>query len=210
MAVEPTLNSASVAESRERHDSESSAAENPKQSSRPKKSVIRRSLNRFLHLLSRLLPGGESLRIWLHRKRGVRIGEGVFIGDDVYIENEYPEAVEIQDGAQINIRSVIIAHTRGMGGVVIEKNVYVGAGCIIAVSSNRVLTIGEGSVITAGSVVSASVPPFTLFGSDKGKALAHITKPLPLCSGYMDFVRGLRPIASAKKPDPTTEKRTNG
>lgn len=159
-----------------------------------KKTLLRRSVNRFVHLLCRLLPGSGNLRIWLHRWRGVRIGENVFIGDDVYIENEYPEAVEIQDGAQINLRTVILAHTRGKGGVVIERNAYLGAGCIIAASSNRVLTIGEGSVVTAGSVVSASIPPYTLFGSDKGKAFARITKPLPLCSEYMEFVRGLRPI----------------
>jgi serine acetyltransferase len=159
-----------------------------------KKPLIRRFLNRFLHLLCRLSPGSGSLRVWMHRWRGVRIGENVFIGDDVYIENEYPEAVEIQDGAQINLRTVIVAHTRGKGGVVIERNAYVGAGCIITASYNRTLTIGEGSVLTAGSIVSASIPPFTLFGPDKGKALARITKPLPLCSEYMEFVRGLRPI----------------
>ena len=136
----------------------------------------------------------------MHRWRGVRIGENVFIGDDVYIENEYPEAVEIQEGAQINLRTVIVAHTRGKGGVVIERNAYIGAGCIITASYNRTLTIGEGSVLTAGSIVSASIPPFTLFGPDKGKALARITKPLPQCSEYMEFVRGLRPLDQHHNP----------
>jgi len=167
-------------------------------SKRPSKSFARRSLNRFLHLLCRMSPGSGSFRIWLHRRRGVRIGEGVFIGDDVYLENEYPEAVEIQDGVQIGLRSVILAHTRGKGKVVIEKDAYVGVGCLIVSSSDRTLTIGQGSVITAGSVVSASVPPLTLFGSEKARPLAHVTKPLPLCSEYMEFVRGLRPIEQKK------------
>ena len=172
----------------------STAAQDQQPRMKAKKSLLRRVLNRFLALFCRLSPGSGSLRVWLHRWRGVRIGENVFIGDDVYIENEYPEAVEIQDGAQINLRTVIVAHTRGKGGVVIERNAYIGAGCIITASYNRTLTIGEGSVLTAGSVVSASIPSYTLFGSDKGRALARITKPLPLCSEYMEFVRGLRPI----------------
>ena len=171
-----------------------SAGQTQEPSMKVKKPLIRRGLNRLLALFCRLSPGSGSLRVWLHRWRGVRIGENVFIGDDVYIENEYPEAVEIQDGAQINLRTVILAHTRGKGGVVIERNAYIGAGCIITASYNRILTVGEGSVLTAGSVISSSVPPYTLFGSDKGRALARITKPLPLCSEYMDFVRGLRPI----------------
>src|SRR5438270_13086007 len=87
-----------------------------------RKSLLRRLSNRVLHTLCRSLPGAGSLRVFLHRLRGVHMGNGVFIGDDVYIENEYPEAVEIQDGASVTLRCVILAHTRGPGRVVIEKN----------------------------------------------------------------------------------------
>jgi carbonic anhydrase/acetyltransferase-like protein (isoleucine patch superfamily) len=102
--------------------------------------------------------------------------------------------VEIQDGAQISLRSTIIAHTRGPGRVVIGKNAYIGVGSIIATAANRALTIGEGAVVTAGSAISSSVPPYTLFGCERGKLLARVTKPLPLCSEYLEFVRGLRPL----------------
>jgi acetyltransferase-like isoleucine patch superfamily enzyme len=146
-----------------------------------------------------MVPGGDSLRVSLHRRRGVRIGKGVFIGEDVYIESEYPEVVEIQDGAQISLRSTIVAHTRGPGRIVIGKDAYIGVGCVIAAPANRTLTIGEGAVVTAGSVVSSSIPPYTLFGGERGRALAQVTKALPLCTEYMEFVRGLRPIRPGAK-----------
>jgi len=168
------------------------------------KSLLRRFSNRVLHSLCRSLPG-VSLRIILHRWRGVQVGKGVFIGDDVYLENEYPEAVEIHDGASITVRCVILAHMRGPGRVVIEKNAYVGAGCIIAGSANRTLIIGEGAVISAGCVVNSSVPKYTLFACERGKAVAEVTRPLPLCSEYMDFVKGLRPLRNEK----TTIQRTD-
>lgn len=164
-----------------------------------RKSLLRRLSNRVLHALCRSLPGAGSLRVVLHRLRGVQVGKGVFIGDDVYVENEYPEAIEIHDGASVTLRCVILAHTRGPGRVVIEKNAYVGAGCIIVASANRTLTIGEGAVISAGCVINSSVPKYTLFACERGKAVAEVTRPLPLCTEYMDFVKGLRPLRNNKQ-----------
>ena len=78
-----------------------------------RKSLLRRIFNRVLGLAIRLAPDATSLRPFLHRLRGVRIAGRVFVGDDLYIENEYPECVELEDGAQVCLRSVLIAHTRG-------------------------------------------------------------------------------------------------
>src|SRR5580704_1064032 len=61
------------------------------------KSFLRRVSNRILQFAARVAPGSQSFRPLLHRLRGVSIGKNVFIGDDVYLENEYPECVEIQD-----------------------------------------------------------------------------------------------------------------
>lgn len=166
---------------------------------RRKKSAWRGFKNRFLHTLCRVAPIGSAIRVLLHRWRGVGIGEGVFIGEDVYIESEYPEAVEIQQGAQISMRSTIIAHTRGPGRVIVKRDAYVGPGCLITAPANREVTIGEGAVLMAGSIVGSSIPSYTLFGGEKGKAMARVTRPLPLCTEYMEFVRGLRPLRSGPK-----------
>jgi acetyltransferase-like isoleucine patch superfamily enzyme len=155
---------------------------------------MRRLLNRILHLMARSLPGSSNLRPFLHRLRGVKIHGKVFIGDDVYLENEYPECVELHDGALIGLRSTIIAHTRGQGKIIIEKNAVIGAGCTIVCATGQSLTVGEGSVISAGSVVQNNIPPFTLCAGPRIKAVATVTVPFTLQTSYQDFTRGLRPL----------------
>jgi acetyltransferase-like isoleucine patch superfamily enzyme len=160
-----------------------------------RKSVARQAFNRFLHLLCRFGPGGATLRPLLHRMRGVAIGKNVWVGDDVYLDNEFPECVEIEDGAMIELRSTILAHTHGAGRVVIGKNAFIGAGAVVVTSANRTLVIGEASVIMASSLVTGSVAPYTLYGSDASKPLARITKPFTASTTYEEFMTALRPLS---------------
>src|SRR5437867_3420328 len=156
----------------------------PTQSRLTRKSLIRAIGNRFLHQMARMLPGATSLRPFLHGLRGVKIHGKVFIGDDVYLENEYPEAVEIHDGVQIGLRTTIIAHTRGPGRVVFEKDSFIGASCIIAASTGKTLTIGEGAVVGIGSCVTTDIAPFTFYGAEKAKPIAKVTVPLTTDTSY--------------------------
>ena len=162
------------------------------------KNIFRRIANRLLASAARLAPGASSLRPLLHRARGVRISGRVFIGDDVYMENEYPECIELEDGAQICLRSTLIAHTRGAGHIVIKKNAFIGAHCVITAPTGRTLTIGEGSVVTAGSVVASDVPPGILFGIEKARPLARATVPLTMETDFQNFLVGLRPLLPPK------------
>ena len=45
-------------------------------------SVLTGIKNRVLQRFARIVPGGTTVRVWLHRARGVRIGKRVFIGTD--------------------------------------------------------------------------------------------------------------------------------
>jgi acetyltransferase-like isoleucine patch superfamily enzyme len=160
-----------------------------------RRSLVRQAFNRFLHLLCRFGPGGKTLRPFLHRMRGVKIGKNVWIGDDVYLDNEFPECIELEDGAMIELRATILAHTHGAGRVVIRKNAVVGAGVVVVTSGNRTLVIGEGSVIMASSLVTGSIAPYTLYGSDASKPLARITKPFTPDTTYEEFMTALRPLS---------------
>jgi acetyltransferase-like isoleucine patch superfamily enzyme len=159
-----------------------------------KKNPFQRAFGRVLHLVARFIPGARTTRPFLHRLRGVKIGKDVFIGDDVYLENEYPECVEIQDGAQISIRATILAHTRGPGKIVLEKDSYVGPHAVVVTSGGRELRIGEGAVVSAGCVITKSVPPHVLISGEFGKAVAEVRVPLPKADRLEDFVRGLAPL----------------
>lgn len=166
------------------------------------RSLPRRVSNRLLHLFARFLPGSHRLRPFLHRLRGVKVARGVFIGDDVYLDNEHPDAIELQEGALIGLRSTIVAHTRGPGRVVIGRNAVIGVGTLIVCGDGKTIEIGEGAVIAAGSVVANSVPPFTLCGALRARVLANVTVPLTLETDYEDFLRGLRPLRKQGTPPP--------
>jgi len=163
------------------------------------KTLLRMGFNGTLHLMARVLPGGLNLRPFLHRLRGVKIGARVFIGDDVYLDEDYPECVEIHDGVTIGPRCTIIGHTRGAGKIVIERQVAIAAGCLIVCASGRTLTIGEGAVISAGSTVSHDIPPYTLCGAPRIKAFGRVTVPFTLDVTYEEFRRGLEPMRAKKR-----------
>lgn len=150
---------------------------------------------RTLHVTARLSPGAESFRVWLHKARGVKIEGKVFIGSNVYIDDEYPESVTICDGAVIGISSIIITHFRGRGEVVIGPDSFVGPNSVILPNVH----IGEGAVVTAGSVVSRDVPPYTMVGGNpEAKPMARVTKTLGRGKSFENFQRGLRPLRDRK------------
>jgi serine acetyltransferase len=147
-----------------------------------------------LNLLARLSPGARTLRPRLHRARGVKIGSRVFIGDEVYLDNEYPECIEIQEDAAISIRAIIIAHNKGPGKVIIEKGAFVGPHVIIACNGGRILRIGEGAVIGAGCVVLKSVPPHVVLTPAPAHVVGHAAIPLPTAKTFEEFMSGMRPL----------------
>lgn len=162
----------------------------------PKEHWLRGPLNRALQLLARILPGAGTLRVWLHRARGVKIGKGVWIGYDVILDSSGPGLIVIEDGVSISMRAMIIAHFKEFRGVKIERDAFVGPGVIILPN----VRIGEGAVIKAGSVVSQSVPPRTIVEGNPAVPVARCEIPLLADISMRDFVKGLRPIAS-HKPD---------
>jgi len=148
----------------------------------------------MLHLLARFGPGSTSFRPFLHRLRGVEVGKNVFIGDDVYLDNEHPEGIEIQDGVQISIRATILAHTRGAGKIIFERDSYIGPHAVIVTSGGKMLRIGEGAVIGAGCVITRDVKPHTFISGEFGKPVAEARVPLTKAARMEDFIRGLAPL----------------
>lgn len=121
-------------------------------------------LSRLAGKIAIVAPGGFSFRPWLQRLRGVKIGRNVWIGQLVYIDEIHPADVVIGDNCTISLRTSIISHfysgprrPASNGKVVIEKDVFIGPHCVILPN----VSIGEGAVIRAGSVVSRNVPAHT-------------------------------------------------
>jgi acetyltransferase-like isoleucine patch superfamily enzyme len=152
-------------------------------------------VNRTFLLLARLGPGADSLRVWLNRKRGVKIGAKAWIGYDTIIETSKPQLVSIGNNVTISMRVTIIAHYHNTKGVRIEDDVFIGPGAIILPN----VTIGRGSVVTAGSVVSSSVPPGMLVQGNPARVVAKCSVPLAWTTPLPMFYRGLQPVRKQPK-----------
>src|SRR5256886_12964168 len=153
--------------------------------------------NRILQILARVAPGAMSTRVRLNRWRGVHIGKNVWIGYDAIIETSHPHLVTIRDRAAVGIRSTIIAHNREQQGVVIEEDAVLGPGVIVLPD----VTIGRGAIVTAGSVVTKSVPPKTMVQGNPARPIAIVGVPLALDVSVKQVAKGLRPIPRSRASD---------
>lgn len=146
--------------------------------------------HRVLQEIARIAPGARSVRVKLHRWRGVKIGPGAWIGYDCVLETSKPHLISIGANVIISVRAMLIAHFRGAEGIKIEDDVFIGPGAIILPN----VTIGRGSVVTAGSVVSASVPPMTVVQGNPARPIATCGVTLVGDAPLQTFYRSLRPI----------------
>jgi len=158
--------------------------------------------SRLFQVLALYAPGGNSVRVALHRLRGVHVGEGTWIGFDVLIEPMFPHRVSIGDRVSIGMRVLILghAHQEGEQGrdddriwVRIEDDVFIGPGAMIMPN----VTLGAGCVVAAGSVVTRSVAPLTMVQGNPAKPVARCGIPLGFDTPVKDFYRRLTPIDGA-------------
>ncbi len=166
-----------------------------------KEGLLRGFANRLLQLLARILPGAQTLRVKLHRMRGVKIGKNVWIGYDVVLDTSRPFLIKLEDNCTLSMRVTVVAHFRGSTGVKIEQNAFVGPGAIILPN----VVVGEGAVVTAGSVVTRSVPPMTMVQGNPAVPVARCGVPLVPQYTVKEFSRQLRPIPAPRpKQKPAT------
>ena len=147
------------------------------------RSLARTYLQKRLHLWARrcIAPG---LRLWLYRQMGVRLGRGVFIGLDSYLDCQFPELITIEDDVTVSFRVTIVVHDdarrldailpgAGDGTVApvrLRRGCYLGAGCLILPG----VTVGERAVVASGAVVSRDVAPETVVAGVPARPIGRI------------------------------------
>lgn len=122
----------------------------------------------LFHLLAKISPV-TAMAVRLHRWRGVQIGKNVHIGPGVTIDDAYPCYVRIGNRVAISGNDYFLTHTKPMlfhkkvmGSSVAPINVEDDAWIAIGVIILPGVTIGRGSIIASGSVVTKSIPPFVM------------------------------------------------
>lgn len=166
---------------------------------------LRGLVNRICQQLARVLPGATTVRVALHRARGVKIGQNVWIGYDVVLDTSQPFAINLEDDCVISLRVTVLAHFREQVGVTVGRGAFVGAGALILPG----VVIGEGAVVSAGSVVTRSVPPFIMVHGNPAAPVARCGIALGPTTSLKEFSRRLQPISASTlkraKPSTTTE-----
>ena len=100
----------------------------------------------------------SSLRIIMYRMLGFQIGKNVFIGMKCYLDDIDPKNTIIEDNVVISYGCYFACHGKGQGhtNIIIKQGAYLGMRCNV-VSGKYGLTIGENSIVAAGSLVNKNV-----------------------------------------------------
>lgn len=135
----------------------------------------------LLHSIAMIMPFG-SIKKKIYRLRGTRIGKNVDISQFVFLEESWPDLITIEDFVDIGPNVTIVTHDSSqrcidMKSPIYKKNVlikthsYIGA-CVTILPN---VTIGEYSIVGAGSVVTKDVPPYTIVAGVPAKIIGKVT-----------------------------------
>jgi acetyltransferase-like isoleucine patch superfamily enzyme len=117
--------------------------------------------------------------VWITPGRNLRVGDDVDFACDVIVTTT--GGVEIGERTLLGYRTQILSGNHvvptkpqrifGSGHdfrkVIIERDVWIGANCLVLPG----VSIGEGAVVSAGSVVTKNVQPYSIVGGCPAKVI---------------------------------------
>ncbi len=137
-----------------------------------------------LVILSPLNP--RKIRPWVLRNVGCHVGKDVFIGSGVYIDAGHADLIYIDDHAHVTARTILLCHKRDLGKYCVGDDyaklpykvgkIHLKKGCSTGTDTLIMpgVTIGEGSIIGAGSLVTHDIPDWTIAVGRPAKVVKKI------------------------------------
>jgi len=136
-------------------------------------------------LLSPISP--RMLRPRVLKWIGCRVGKNVFIGSHVHVDAGYSKMLIIEDGVHIAGHCILLCHQRDLSNYYIGDEysklgykvqpIILKRGCLVGTSSIILpgVTVGEGAIIGAGSLVVKDVPSWTIATGRPAKVIKTLT-----------------------------------
>lgn len=135
-------------------------------------------------LLSPILP--RKLRPWVLRKIGCKVGKDVFIGDNVKVDSGHADLIYIEDHVHITGGCRLLCHQRNLKNYFVGDDsaklpyklgkIRIGKGCMIGMETLIMpgVTIGEGAIVGAFSLVTKDIPAWTIATGRPAKVVKQI------------------------------------
>ena len=137
-------------------------------------------------LLSPFLP--RRVRPWVLKKIGCHVGKGCFVGDNVRIDTGHSDMITLVDSVSIAGGTRLLCHQRDFTdyfvgsdymklGYII-KPIVLKKGCLIGMESFVMpgVTVGEGAIVGAGSLVTRDIPAWTIATGRPAKVVKEIPR----------------------------------
>lgn len=128
----------------------------------------------------------RKIRPMVWRWMGAKVGKDCFIGYEVWVDMTNTHLVELEDHVHIANRCLLLCHQRDLSEYCIgddyaklgyqKKKIVLKKGCLIGMNSMIMpgVTIGDGAIVGAGSLVTKDVPAWTVATGRPAKVVKHI------------------------------------
>lgn len=130
----------------------------------------------------------RKVRAFLLRRIGCHVGKNVFIGEYVRMDIWHADMIYIEDNVSIASGSRLLCHQRDFSNYCVGDNyldlgykvkpIRLCKGCLIGMESFVMpgVTVGEGAIVGAGSLVTKDIPAWTIAAGRPAKVLKEIPK----------------------------------
>ena len=135
-------------------------------------------------LLSPFLP--RRVRPWVLKRIGCHVGKGCFVGDNVRIDTGHSDMITLEDNVSIAGGTRLLCHQRDFTDYFVDsdymklgyiiKPIVLKKGCLIGMESFVMpgVTVGEGAIVGAGSLVTKDIPAWTIAVGRPAKVVKEI------------------------------------